>query len=197
MNLERAVLSLIGDMIEGKDGYTGGHVVRVAKYMRVFMLELYRHNLLGDIKKEDLEMIALYSKLHDVGKIAVAEKTLQKTGVLSVSETLQMHLHTVFGATYIERSIRMTEENIYLRYAMQMARSHHEWWDGSGYPDNLSEAKIPLLARITSVCNEYDVLSHKNGRSHEESMRIIANSSGTQFDPTLAAVFVTLPLDRV
>lgn len=197
VNLERAIISIVTDLIEGKDGYTGGHVNRTAKIMRVFMLELYRRGMLEGIRQEDIEMIALFSKLHDVGKIGIPESVLLKTGVLTPAELLQMRLHTIFGSNSIEKSMKITGNNQFLYYAMQMAKSHHEWWDGTGYPEKLAGAQIPLVARITAICDSYDAIrsqrSYQCERTHEEAITIIRNSSHTQFDPQLAAVFVEIP----
>ena len=200
VNLERAIISIVTDLIEGKDGYTGGHVNRTAKIMRVFMQELYMRGMLEGIREEDIEMIALFSKLHDVGKIGIPESVLLKTGILTPAELLQMRLHTIFGANSIEKSMRITGNNQFLYYAMQMARSHHEWWDGTGYPEKLSGTQIPLVARITAICDSYDAIrsqrSYQCERTHEEAITIIRNSSHTQFDPQLAAVFVEIPQER-
>lgn len=198
LNLERALISIVTDLIEGKDGYTGGHVARTAKIMRAFMKELYRRGMMEDIREEDIDMVALFSKLHDVGKIGIPESVLLKTGVLTTAELMQMRLHTIFGSNAIEKSMKITGYNQFLYYAMQMAHSHHEWWDGTGYPEKLAGTSIPLVARITAICDSYDAIrsrrSYQNERTHEEALTIIKNSSRTQFDPSLAAVFIEIPL---
>lgn len=200
VNLERAIISIVTDLIEGKDGYTGGHVNRTAKIMFAFMQELYCRNMLEDIRGEDIEMIALFSKLHDVGKIGIPESVLLKTGVLTSAELLQMRLHTIFGANAIEKSMKITGHNQLLYYAMQMAHSHHEWWDGTGYPEKLAGTQIPLVARIAAICDSYDAIrsqrSYQNERTHEEAITIVKNSSHTQFDPYLATVFIEIPKEK-
>lgn len=194
VNLERAIISIVTDLLEGKDGYTGGHVIRVSKYMRAFLNALSKRGMLGEIKTADIDMIALFSQLHDVGKVRVAEQILLKPSSLNVIEATQMRMHTIYGADSIQKSMRDAVGNAYLDHAMQMARGHHEWWDGTGYPSGLSGANIPLIARVLAVCDAYDEIkasrSYKAERTHKEVVQIIANSSGTQFDPKLAEAFV-------
>lgn len=193
VDLERSIISIVTDLIEGKDGFTGGHVLRTSGYMRAFMRELYTRDMLGDIKCEDIDMIALFSQLHDVGKIRIADQVLLKVTPLNVVEAMQMRLHTVYGAESIKKSMEFSKRNLYLFYAQQMARSHHEWWDGSGYPDALKGGQIPLIARIAAVCDAYDEIlssrSFEEERTHADAIRIISGSAGTQFDPALTAVF--------
>jgi putative two-component system response regulator len=132
-------------------------------------------------------------QLHDVGKISISDSVLKKPGKLTDEEFEDMKRHTSFGRQIVEKIETLTKESEFLEYAKLFAASHHEKWDGTGYPDGLKGHQIPLLGRIMAIADVYDALvsvrPYKKAFSHEEAVEIIIKGSGTQFDPALVAIF--------
>jgi putative two-component system response regulator len=132
--------------------------------------------------------------LHDIGKVAIPDYILLKKGKLSHEETAIMRKHAEAGAETI-RSVRMQSPDFtMLEVAEQIARSHHEWFDGSGYPAGLSGQRIPLVARIVAVADAYDAITtrrpYKGPIPHETAVTLIQEASGTQFDPAIVEALV-------
>ncbi|MGH9425125.1 MAG: HD-GYP domain-containing protein, partial [Terriglobia bacterium] len=169
---------------ELRDDSTGEHSYRVGR-------------LSGLIAKEfgcDVDtcyMIELAARLHDIGKIGVPDAILLKPDKLNEAERQIMRTHTTVGAELLSKS------NIpHMQMAEEIARAHHEWWDGSGYPGNSSGNAIPLAARITAIADVYDALTHKRPYKHawpiEAALSEIALLKGRQFDPELTDHFLVL-----
>jgi len=167
---------------EDKDAYTAGHNYRVAMYA----LRLAEH--MG-VQPRMLRALALGGIVHDVGKLFIPDEILNKPGRLTPEERAVIELHPVYGYDLCKQLGFMTEE-------LEIIRSHHERWDGNGYPDRLKGEAIPLLARIAAVADVYDALtstrSYRPAMSHEEAVRIIARESGKQFDPKCVDAFLAL-----
>jgi putative two-component system response regulator len=129
------------------------------------------------------------ARLHDIGKIAVNEVILLKPGPLDAAEMAAMRLHTEVGAQILAGS-----EDATLKMAVEVARHHHEWWNGNGYPRRLSGRDIPLAARVSAFADVYDALTHarayKVAWTHERALDEIIRLAGTQFDPNLVNPFV-------
>jgi putative two-component system response regulator len=142
--------------------------------------------------------------LHDIGKAALPDGILNKPGPLTAEERARMETHTTIGAATLQA---VADEHPFalgfLHTAVEIARSHHERWDGKGYPDRLSAETIPLSARILAVCDVYDALRakrvYKAGMTHEEAVAVIVEKSTGHFDPALVTAFVNCAdrLDRV
>ncbi len=167
---------------ESRDAYTAGHNYRVALYA----LRLGEH--LG-LNNEQLRAIALGGIVHDVGKLKVPDEILNKPGKLTQQERVIIERHPVSGYDICKRLGFMTEE-------LSVIRSHHERWDGSGYPDRLKHDRIPLLARVTAVADVYDALtssrSYRKAMSHQEALAIIQAERGKHFDPACVDAMVQL-----
>lgn len=218
-NLQRSIIYSISDLIQKKDGYTGSHTKRVSLYMEILLKALVERNAAGTIEPHEVEVIALSSQLHDVGKIAIPDQILLKQGKLEEDEFEYMKRHASTGSDAIIKSIvfesssteerdrylsmdeveliklvRLTTENIFLKYALDMARHHHEKWNGKGYPDGLVGEKIPFVARVLTVMDVYDALRskrpYKEPFSHEKAVGIITEESGVSFDPAIVSVFL-------
>ena len=127
------------------------------------------------------------SPLHDIGKVAIPDSILLKPGALTEEEWAVMRTHTTLGAETLEFVLKKHPANGFIRMGIEISRSHHEKWDGSGYPHGLRGEAIPLSARIMAVADAYDALRserrYKKAKSHEESRDIILRDSGTHFDP--------------
>ena len=195
VELQNAVLKTMAELVECRDDITGGHIDRTQSYLRLLLNALSEHNL---YKEEtclwDLELVLQSAQLHDVGKIAIKDGILQKPGKLTDEEFEIMKEHTTFGKKVIEKIEKSTTDQKFLEYAKVLAVSHHEKWDGSGYPNGLSGEEIPLLGRVMAIADVYDALvsirPYKKAFTHEEAVRIISNGRGKQFDPGLVDLFL-------
>ncbi|WP_168118681.1 HD-GYP domain-containing protein [Paenibacillus sp. HB172176] len=158
---------------EEKDAYTAGHNYRVALYALKLAEEL-------GLPDSQLKAIAHGGLLHDIGKLNIPDGILNKPGKLSAEERLIIEQHPLTGYELCKRLGFMLEE-------LSVIRSHHEKWNGSGYPDRLAGENIPLVARITAIADVYDALtssrSYRKAMSHEEAMNILLKESGSHFDP--------------
>ncbi len=145
-----------------------------------------------DLRQSEINKLTLIAKLHDIGKTVIPEKILNKKDKLTAAEWKEIKTHPAVG----HRILNATEE---FSHISEEVLSHHECWDGSGYPRGLKAEKIPLLARITAIVDAYDVMTskqvYKAAVSKEEALQEIADNAGTQFDPELAALFIDLMSD--
>ena len=184
-------------LVESRDGVTGGHLKNTSIYFSAFITHLktlpkYRNELSPSIVKKACRS----APLHDVGKIAIKDSVLQKPSSLSSTEFDQMKYHSIIGGEIFEFLEERIPDTEFAHVAGQIARYHHEKWDGTGYPDGLKGEEIPLVARIMSIVDVYDALTskrpYKEPFSHEKAMAIIASSSGTNFDPNLVEHFMNI-----
>lgn len=197
--LQYFIIGIITDLITEKDGYTGIHSISVSKYMGILLKEMLMSGLNYGISMDDYELILLSSQLHDMGKIGVPDSVLQKRGKYTDEEFMQMKNHTVFASNAIQKYAYLLPNSKFLNYTFQMARYHHERFDGQGYPDRLQGQNIPILARILSVADVYDALvserSYRQAMSHEQAYNIITQGAGVQFDPQVVAAFQRVHMD--
>src|SRR5258706_3204210 len=169
---------------ELRDDSTGEHSYRVGKLASLLAQEF-------GCEQDTCYMIDLAARLHDIGKIGVPDAILLKPDKLNESETQIMRTHTTVGAELLSRS------NIpHMQMAEEIARHHHEWWDGGGYPGNLSGTAIPLAARITALADVFDALTHKRPYKFawpiNAALDEIARLKGRQFEPQLTDLFIVL-----
>jgi putative two-component system response regulator len=147
-----------------------------------------------EIKDWDMEMIVQSAQLHDVGKISISENILNKPGRLTPEEFDEIKKHTLIGGKIIEHIQDRTTEQKFLTFTKTMAVSHHEKWDGTGYPYGLKGRDIPLEGRLMAIVDVYDALvterPYKKAFTHEEAVKIITEGSGTQFEPALVDLFL-------
>jgi putative two-component system response regulator len=195
--LQNAIFSLLSEVVEYRDYVTGGHVFRTSRYIELMIQELLKRDIYSsEIKTWDLHLVVLSSQLHDIGKVAIRDSILLKPGRLTPEEFEEMKKHTIYGAKMIERIEANTTERKFIEHAKILALTHHEWWDGNGYPYNLAGHNIPLQGRIMALADVYDALintrPYKEALSHKEALRIIEKESGTHFDPSIAAVFLDI-----
>jgi putative two-component system response regulator len=166
---------------EYKDENTGAHIQRISQYSAL----IARKMGLGD---NEVENILYAAPMHDVGKIGIPDNILLKAGSLGADEWEIMKKHTVIGAEILRGS-----EAEFIRLAEVIALTHHEEWDGSGYPQGLKGTEIPLAGRIVAIADVFDALTsnrpYKTSHSVEESMNIIREKRGTQFDPDVVDAF--------
>ncbi|MDR2717483.1 MAG: response regulator [Treponema sp.] len=194
LELQNAMLKTIAELVECRDDITGGHIERTQRGIKILLEELERSGVYREETKGwDMNLLLQSCQLHDVGKISIDDKILKKPGKLSDEEFEEMKKHASFGEQIIEKIETLAKESDFLNYAKIFAASHHEKWDGTGYPRGLKEHEIPLLGRIMAIADVYDALvserPYKKAFSHEEAVRIIIEGSGTQFDSVLVQVF--------
>jgi putative two-component system response regulator len=193
-NSQIATIVAMAKLAESRDDDTGKHIERVQGYCRLLATSLAQASpYAGEITAKFIENIYLASPLHDIGKVAVADSVLLKPGKLTPEEFAVMKSHTLIGAKTLASALAKYPQNVFIRTGLTIARSHHERWDGSGYPDGAAGTDIPLYARITAVADVYDALRsdrcYRAAMSHEEACALIRQGSGSQFDPAIVAVF--------
>lgn len=176
-----------------KSKETGLHLVRTKYYVDILLkkyMQIYKKNLNLD---HVIENIAKAATMHDIGKIGIPDNILMKPGKLTANEFEIMKQHTVIGYGLLN-SEKISIDNEVLRYAKEIAYSHHERWDGAGYPEGLAGESIPFSARIMAICDVYDALVseriYKPAMNHEDAVKIIYKESGHAFDPTLIDLFL-------
>lgn len=184
-------------LVENKDGSTGGHIKRTTAYVKLLAEELQRKGYYRDVlTKEYVSNLCLAAPMHDIGKIAVPDVILQKPGKLTDEEFGVIKLHTENGGKIIQETFGHLENQEYTQVAYQVARYHHEKWNGKGYPEGLKHKEIPLCARIMAIADVFDAVSEK--RCYREALpltkcfEIIMEGSGLDFDPLLVEVFLDI-----
>ena len=190
-----AIIYTLASQAEIRDVETGQHLDRTASYVEIIAMELRRsveyEAYLTDSYISDLVKA---TPLHDIGKVGVPDSILCKPGKLTPEEQGHMQRHAVDGANLLKEADRKIAFRSFLKIAIQIAGSHHERWDGKGYPAGLSGSDIPLSARIMALADVYDALRsqrhYKKAFSHEESREIILADRGKQFDPEVVDAFL-------
>lgn len=192
--LQREIISSLATVVEERDESTGGHIQRTENYVRLLterMRALPQYARLGE---DYWKNVMLAAAMHDIGKIKIPDQILNKPGRLTEEEYEIMKQHAAYGADIIQRTMRNVEEADYFNVAYNIARYHHERYDGKGYPDGLSGEGIPLEARIMALADVYDALIservYKKAFPTEKAQSIIAEGEGTQFDPFLTKLFL-------
>jgi putative two-component system response regulator len=174
----------LAKLAESRDSDTGEHLERIAAYCRVLAEQLRTVHELTD---EWIVNLQLASSLHDIGKVGIPDNVLLKPGLLTPEERVVIERHPGIGATALDAILARDQSDSLLRMARNIAASHHERWDGKGYPAGLSGEAIPLEARIVSVADVYDALTskrvYKPALSHDDALDIITKGRGLQFDP--------------
>ena len=197
IDLQNAVLHTVAELIESRDGVTGGHIGRTQEYLKVLLEAMMEDPFFREqLEKWDIWLILQSAQLHDVGKIAIRDSILQKPGKLTDEEYETIKKHVLYGENIIDNIISQTKEHDFLEQARILVSTHHEKWDGSGYPKGLKGQEIPLQGRMMALVDVYDALisdrPYKGPCSHEEVVSVITDAKGTQFDPDLVEVFLNI-----
>jgi putative two-component system response regulator len=197
LSLETRDLAIfaLAKLAESRDPDTGAHLERVRSFSRVLARQLAKRPEFADEVDENyIHLIYLTSPLHDIGKVGVPDHVLLKPGRLTPDEFEIMKTHTTLGAETLEAAVREYPGAKFLQLARNIAATHHEWFDGSGYPAKLRGDQIPLCGRIVALADVYDALTskrvYKEAFSHEAACDIIIRESGTHFDPHVVAAFL-------
>lgn len=184
-------------LIENRDENTGGHVKRTTHYVQLLTKELRKRGYYQDVLTVDyMKNLFMAAPMHDIGKIAISDAILQKTGKLMNEEFELMKQHTIKGGQIIQETFGRIDNVQFLTMAYDIALYHHEKWNGKGYPHHLKRKEIPLCARIMAIADVFDAVSenrcYRQALPLDECFEIIANGAGLDFDPLLTEVFLDL-----
>lgn len=197
MDTQQRSIESLATLAETRDPETGGHIRRTQRYMELLAKHLWEHREYRfQFGAYTPDLIARASPLHDVGKVGISDEVLLKSASLSEAEFAQMRLHCMYGWHSLRSGQNHYEENPLLWLGAEISRSHHEWWNGQGYPDGLAGTDIPLTGRMMAVADVYDALIskrvYKAPMAHQEAVRLILQGRGSQFDPVVVDAFVAL-----
>ena len=183
----------LAKLAESRDPETGEHLERVREYTRVLSEQMKTMGLWAEIDEEFIRLMYATSPLHDIGKVAIPDCVLLKPGQLSDAEFEVMKTHAAAGAATLQAALERNPTHRFLHIAHDIARSHHERFDGSGYPDGLKGEDIPLSARIMAVADVYDALTskrvYKDAMPHMIACGILHDGAGSHFDPNIILAF--------
>ena len=193
-DLQNSIISDVAELVEFRDKETGTHLLRTKVFLKILVEEMIRGGVYSHITENwDVDLLVSSSVLHDVGKIVISDSILLKPERLTPEEYELMKTHVSASIDIIERLMDNTAYNDFLKYAFAIAGTHHEKWDGTGYPIGLKGENIPLEGRLMALVDVYDALTskrpYKEPLSHEESVQIIVEGSSKHFDPQLVKAF--------
>ncbi len=196
--IQDVTIIAMGSLAETRDSETGNHIRRTQNYVKMLAMKLKNNPRFKHIlTDENIELLYKSAPLHDIGKVGVPDHILLKPGKLTPQEFEIMEKHTVFGRDAIlAAEKRLESPTSFLTFAREIAYSHQEKWDGSGYPEGLTGDDIPISARLMAVADVYDALItrriYKPAFAHEESVDIIKNGYAAHFDPDIVDAFIEI-----
>ncbi|MGB5987815.1 MAG: CHASE2 domain-containing protein [Desulfobacterales bacterium] len=193
-------LQSLASLAETRDQETGGHIHRVQRYVRALCDHLKHLAKYRDFLDEGtIDLLYKSAPLHDIGKVGVPDRILRKEGKLTEDEYEEMKKHTIYGLQAIEKAEGHFDSGSvsrFLRFAKDFTYTHHERWDGKGYPRGVAGEAIPIAGRLMSLADVYDALVsrriYKPAFSHEKAVGIIMEGKGTLFDPELIETFLSV-----
>lgn len=190
--MQNSVVLGMANLVENRDNNTGGHVKRTSDIIKILVKEAVKQGLYN-IDEEKIVDIVRAAPMHDLGKMYIATEILCKPARLTDDEFVIMKSHASKSGEMVTIILEGVEESHFVMTAYNIARYHHERWDGKGYPEGLMGEEIPMEARIMSVADVYDALvskrCYKEAMTFEEASRIMNENMGTQFDPAMRPVF--------
>ncbi|WP_457673432.1 HD-GYP domain-containing protein [Thiolapillus sp.] len=192
---QAATVDTMASLAEYRDLETGNHIVRTRHYVQLLARQLQQHSPVHASRLDDetVELLSRSAPLHDIGKVGVPDNILLKPGKLTADEFEEMKKHTEYGCEALMHAEEKLGSNHFLRLAAEIAWTHHERWDGNGYPRGLGGENIPLSGRIMAVADVYDALIsrrvYKEASTHEEAMDYIIAHAGRRFDPEVVKAF--------
>ena len=198
-NLQDAIIYTLAEMVEKRDKNTGGHIERTTSYITIMIEEMLANGpYSNELREADIDRLISSARLHDVGKIAISDTVLNKPDKLTDEEIEIMKTHCEEGVAIIDSITSRTEkeggDEKFLNNARLIISSHHERWDGKGYPQGLAGENIPIQGRIMAIVDVYDALvsvrAYKKAFPPDEAVKIIMEGAGSKFDPGIAEVFL-------
>lgn len=201
--VQDAAILCLATVARVRDHSTGNHILRTQHYVKALAEHLRNHKDFGaELDEETIEIFYKTASLHDIGKVGIPDHILQKPGKLTDEEYRLMKTHTLLGYQAINSAEQLLERSTsgkaakFLKIAQQVTLSHHERWDGTGYPEGLKADQIPVVARLMAVADVYDAMisrrPYKNELDHSEAAAAIYQASGSHFDPRVVAAFADL-----
>lgn len=192
---QSATIFALAALAETRDSETGDHIKRTQYYIKLLAKAIKAAGYYRELLSEDyIDMLYDSAPLHDIGKVGVPDHILLKPGKLTVTEFEQMKLHAWYGMKSLESAEKELGEASFLTLAKEIAYTHHEKWDGSGYPNQLKGEDIPISGRLMALVDVYDALiskrPYKEPFSHEKAKEIILEGSGSHFDPRVVDAFL-------
>jgi response regulator RpfG family c-di-GMP phosphodiesterase len=190
----------LSSLAETRDNETGNHIRRTQNYIRALAVQLKNHPRFSHfLTDENITLLYKIAPLHDVGKVGIPDCILHKPGKLTADEFEIMKTHAALGGNAIASAVKgLNASSPFLDMAYQIAMSHHEKWNGSGYPEGLYGESIPIPARLMALADVYDALScrrvYKSAIEHEEVLTIIREGRGKHFDPDVVDAFEAIQL---
>lgn len=196
-NYHREMVMGFATLVENRDDSTGGHIHRTTEYVELLAKELKARGFYEEILTRDyIHNLVMAAPMHDVGKIAISDAILQKPGKLTEEEFAIMKTHAARGGEIIRETFGHLGNEQYETIAYDVARYHHEKWNGRGYPDGMQQTEIPLCARIMAIADVFDAVSakrcYRDAMPLEQCFRIIEEGVGQDFDPIIAEVFLDI-----
>lgn len=187
----------LASLAETRDNETGAHILRTQRYVRLLAAYMQKQTEYSDyLSDEMIDLLFKSAPLHDVGKVGIPDAILLKPGKLTDDEFSIMKQHPQIGADALQVAEEQLGSNSFLRVAREISLTHHEKWDGSGYPNGLSGEQIPLSGRLMAVADVYDALIskrvYKPAFSHDKAKSILLEGKGTHFDPTVIDAFLAV-----
>jgi putative two-component system response regulator len=197
---EDNIINGLSSLLETRDCLTSGHAKRTARYLEVLGRRLIdKQAFPDDLTPTVLEMMVRAAPLHDIGKVGMPDSVLLKPDRLSSEEMATIQEHPAIGGKVLASMYAKTPSQRFLRYAAQIAHSHHERYDGHGYPGALIGTEIPMAARLMAIPDVYDALTsdrvYRTAMTHPEAVRIVREGEGTFFDPAMVDAFLEVQHD--
>lgn len=190
-----ATIYCLAALAETRDPETGQHIRRTQEYVKELALELQKNKEYEHVlTNEYIELLYKSAPLHDIGKVGVKDSILLKPGKLTTEEFEEMKKHAIYGGESLMVGIKELGEESFLTLAKEIALTHHEKWDGSGYPNGICNKEIPISGRLMALSDVYDALTtkrvYKGAFTHNEARSIILEGRGTHFDPDIVDAFI-------
>ncbi len=200
LQMQEHVIECMATLIESRDSSTGQHVMSTKKYVSMIVWYMYNHQMHPEeVNKEYIDRITNAAALHDVGKIMISDTILNKPGKFTPEEFEIMKTHSRLGSEIVQEILGENADQSLVRISSDVARYHHEKWDGTGYPEGLKGQEIPLCARIMAVADVFDALVskrvYKDGIPLQKAFSILQEESGSHFDPQIIEVFMAIRQD--
>lgn len=192
--LQRDIIITMANLIEGRDGTTGEHIKRTSIYVELLVEKLLERGIYADVLTHRFASNLIQAApMHDIGKITIPDRILQKPAQLTTDEFQRMKDHAAAGGVLLQENMNTIVDTEFLRIVVNVASFHHERWDGSGYPNGLAGEEIPLEARIMAVADVFDALvskrQYKRAMPVDEALKTMRLERGAHFEPVLLDVF--------
>lgn len=201
VHAHQVVLFAVASLAELRESDTASHLLRVKQYVRLLAEKLAQQpSHAGQLTPGYIEALCASVPMYDLGTVAIPDRILLKPGRLTPEELAIMMTHTTLGYEAVLRAeAALGLQSPMLTFAKELTLSHHERWNGKGYPKGLSETRIPLSARLVALADVYDALIsnkiYRQGKSHEEAVGIIFSERGEHFDPDVVDAFMELTVE--